>query len=167
MRKKKSNETRVLAGRQTPLCTCNHLRAVRLTKILQLTPLHQTTPPPLSFSSLLSLYVDRTLMFVQWKLTFFVLLTALPLSVCLFFFCLSFFSSSSFREESLARDQRRTLIGPLWPPQRGVGLWRGSSRRTWPRSRGQAVQMGPPPSSPLPPPHTRGQRLKYPSVCFL
>lgn len=135
MRKKKSNETRVLAGRQTPLCTCNHLRAVRLTKILQLTPLHQTTPPPLSFSSLLSLYVDRTLMFVQWKLTFFVLLTALPLSVCLFFLFIFF----------LFLFLQRGIVGPgskADPDRTALATTKGCRALAWVQSAHMAEEPG-------------------------
>lgn len=34
---------------------------------------------------------------------------------------------------------------PLWPPQKGVGLWRGASCRTCSHGRGQGLQRWPPP----------------------
>ncbi|XP_049576114.1 uncharacterized protein [Syngnathus scovelli] len=69
-------------------------------------------------------------------------------------------SSKLFKMNSWPRIKGRSNR-PLWPPQRGVGCWRGASCCTWSHNPGQDMQMGPTELLSSPPPtrlYTRAQK---------
>ncbi|KAM9819298.1 uncharacterized protein ACBT44_009175 isoform 2-T2 [Syngnathus typhle] len=72
-------------------------------------------------------------------------------------------SSNLFKMNSWPRIKGRSNR-PLWPPQRGVGCWRGASCCTWSHNPGQDMQMGPTEFLSSPPPtrlYTRAQKWSF------